>query len=159
MFEIWTHTFIPPKWIQHFEIYFKLELFPIITQLLYYLWFLIMAAIQNSQYHIEVEDWPKLSGVQFLLQVSTLTLWVTEAILWFLVMVAIQDGQQVASWSPKLICSQSGILIFFLVFFCLFQLDQHSCMVTFMHDHSALNKKVPKNCQKSETFMCSHLLR
>ena len=53
-----------------------------------------MAAIQDGKHYVEVEYWPKLSGVQFLLQVSMLTLWVVIAVLWFLVMASIQDGQQ-----------------------------------------------------------------
>ena len=39
-----------------------------------------MAAIQDGQHYVNIEDWPKLGGVQFLLQVSMLTLWVIIAI-------------------------------------------------------------------------------
>ena len=38
-----------------------------------------MAAIQDGQQHVEIEDRPKLSGVQFLLQAFMLTLWVMAA--------------------------------------------------------------------------------
>ena len=34
-----------------------------------FLWFLVMAAIQDGHHHVLAEDWPKLSGAQFLLQV------------------------------------------------------------------------------------------
>ena len=51
-----------------------------------------MAAIQDGQQdgwqHVEMEDWPKLIGVQFLLQVSILNAIVVVAIF---VMAAIQD--------------------------------------------------------------------
>ena len=39
-----------------------------------------MAKIQNGQHDVKVEDWPKLSGVQFWLQVSMLTSQVIIAI-------------------------------------------------------------------------------
>ena len=38
------------------------------------LWFLVVAEIQDGQHNTKVEDWPKLSGIQFGLQVSMLTL-------------------------------------------------------------------------------------
>ena len=33
------------------------------------LWFWVMADIQDGRQHVKVFDWPKLSGVRFLLQV------------------------------------------------------------------------------------------
>ena len=39
-----------------------------------------MAAIQDGLHDIKVEDWPKLCGVWFLLQVSMLILWVIIAV-------------------------------------------------------------------------------
>ena len=58
---------------------------------------------QDGRYYVKVEDWPKLSGIQYLLLVSMLTLWVIIAILWFLVMAEIQDGRhhiKIEDW-PK----------------------------------------------------------
>ena len=78
-----------------------------------FLWFLIMAKIQDGWYDVKVEDWPKLSGVQFWLQVSMLPLWVIIATFVILVIAKIQDGWhdvKVEDW-PKL----SGVWIWLQV--------------------------------------------
>ena len=66
-----------------------------------FLWFWVMADIQDGRQHVEVVDWPKLSGVRFLLSLS-LILEKWQPFLWF--WVNIQDGRQhvkVVNW-PKL---------------------------------------------------------
>ena len=55
---------------------------------------LVMAAIKDGWQHIQVEDLPKLSGVQFLLQVPILNNRSIIAILWLLIMSAIQNVSQ-----------------------------------------------------------------
>ena len=65
-----------------------------------WLWYFVMAVIQDGQqdgwHHVKMEDWHKLIGVQFLLQVTILNAIVIVAIF---VMAAIQDVQ-VEDW-PK----------------------------------------------------------
>ena len=45
-----------------------------------YLQFLVMAAIQDGQQQVQIKDWPKLSGVHFLLHVSISNGWTMTAI-------------------------------------------------------------------------------
>ena len=58
------------------------------------LWTLGIDTIQHYQQYIQIEDWSKLSGVQFSLQVFVLNDGAMAATLWFLVMAAIQDDWQ-----------------------------------------------------------------
>ena len=54
--------------------------------------FLVMAAIQDDQQHVSVEDWPR--AVWFLFQVSMFTDRAMPAIFPISDMVDIQDGEQ-----------------------------------------------------------------
>ena len=51
-----------------FGIYYKL-LSSILEKWQPILWFWVMADIQDGRQHVKVVNWPKLSGVRFLLQV------------------------------------------------------------------------------------------
>ena len=53
-----------------------------------------MAEYQDGWHHVKVEDWSKLSGVQFWLQVSMLIPWVVIAISVISGNGCIQDGGQ-----------------------------------------------------------------
>ena len=59
-----------------------------------FLWFFVMAAIQDGQHHVEVEDCSKLSSAQFLLQFCMLTSRVIVATLWFLVIMLTPAGSE-----------------------------------------------------------------
>ena len=48
-----------------------------------FLWFWVMADIQDGQQHIKSFDWPKLSSVQLLLQVPIINLRGMAAIFFF----------------------------------------------------------------------------
>ena len=68
------------------------------------LWFWVMADIQDGRQHVKVVDWPKLSGVRFLLQVPIIKFREMAADFVILGNGWIQDGRQhvkVVDW-PKL---------------------------------------------------------
>ena len=63
--------------------------------------------IQDGQWHVKVKDWPKLSGVQFSLQVSMFNgramtaIFVISGNIWHPRLADIQDDQQHNSWYQR----------------------------------------------------------
>ena len=102
-----------------------------------FLWFLVMAIIQDGQQHVQIENWHTFMAGCFLWLVTLtpfliLELW--QQSLWFLIMAVIQNGWQHDNWSKmatQCLSTTIGVLNF-SDFFSFLMFDYSTKVILFL---------------------------